>query len=256
MGATEILQPGHQPLCREGRRHRHRQDAALGRGLDVLQGRHDALERFGQPGQAGLAFVGQRQDAIGAAEELAAQLVLELLDLLADRAWRHMQFGRCLGEAEMPGRYDEGPQGAQRRQAAEGNTHQFSCGIYINNLVDTYLGCSVAKRHPQKNWFVGGQLLQHVLADGLIHRNRICGNLRKQLAPHHQTLKRHDLRRGLPRRTEPDDVFAPRPNFSPPRHAPVPGRPAVLLSRALKSVAVGVSVGPFTEQQDHSAGRR
>ena len=94
----------------------------------------------------------------------------------------------------------------------------------------------------------------HLLADGLIHRTWICGNLRKQLAPHHQTLKRLDLR------------VAPSRNGS--RRCIRP-RPSLRLSRARRPRATSAIVvaahrnqrprGPawaFHRKQDQPADRR
>ncbi len=82
-----------------------------------------ALEGFDEAGQAGLALVGQQQLAIGAAEEGAAEMILELLDLLAHGTRRHRELVGGLGQAQVPRRGHEGAQRVQGRQAFRGNCH-------------------------------------------------------------------------------------------------------------------------------------
>jgi hypothetical protein len=55
--------------------------------------------------------------AAGALEQRAAEMVLELLHLLADRRRGHVQLGRRLGKAQVLRRRDESAQRVERGQA-------------------------------------------------------------------------------------------------------------------------------------------
>jgi hypothetical protein len=83
-------QARHQDGAREGRRDGQAQLALAGRG--ALPGRGKALQRgqaFAHMGQVFAALGGQRE--IGAAEQLGADDLLELLDAVADGAGRDAQ---------------------------------------------------------------------------------------------------------------------------------------------------------------------
>jgi beta-lactamase class A len=104
-----------QPAGREGA------DDADGNGvgevavLEALQGFGQAAEGLGDGGQQRLAFVGQRQAARQAAEQLGTEARLQGLDLLADGGLRHAQFEAGAREAEMTRRRLERAQGVERK---------------------------------------------------------------------------------------------------------------------------------------------
>ncbi len=80
--------------------------------------------RLAQPGQRlgaddgqRPALVGERDAAVGAAEQRDPQVLLEGPDLAADRGLRDEAFLRRTREAEVPGRRLEGQQQVERRQS-------------------------------------------------------------------------------------------------------------------------------------------
>src|SRR5262249_3411397 len=68
--------------------------------------------------EIGAPGLGNEQALPLAPEQLQAELRLERLDLLTDRALRDAQLLRRLGEAQVPCRGLESPDGIERRQAA------------------------------------------------------------------------------------------------------------------------------------------
>ena len=75
-------------------------------------------------GQAVLA--GNEDAPVCADEERGVEIVLEELDLPADRCLGHAEFGRRLGEAAVPRRCLEGGQRVHRRDAAAQGWHRRS----------------------------------------------------------------------------------------------------------------------------------
>ena len=111
----ECAEARHQPIGREGVHRRHRQHRVVGLA-QFREGSMQALEGCGD---------GRRQTPTGlreldllrqANEQRLSQPVLQHLDLVADGGLGHAEFFRRLGEALMPGRGLEGPDGGQRRQ--------------------------------------------------------------------------------------------------------------------------------------------
>jgi hypothetical protein len=70
-------------------------------------------------GQVFAAFGGQRK--VGPAEQLGADDLFELLDAVADRAGRHVQLFRGLGDAAQPRQRLKGQQALDGRDAGSGS---------------------------------------------------------------------------------------------------------------------------------------
>ena len=79
---------------------------------DALQGAVQAIERIGHRDAQDLALARQPHAAAGAQEQRDADLVLKLLDLMADGRRRDRQFLGGLGETQVPGSGVEGLEGA------------------------------------------------------------------------------------------------------------------------------------------------
>ena len=69
--------------------------------------------------QIGLSVVGEQQRAVQAAEQLAPQMLLQGLDLVADGGLGDVQLLCGTGEAQMACGSLEGAQGVQRGQASD-----------------------------------------------------------------------------------------------------------------------------------------
>jgi hypothetical protein len=128
MGALEGAQPGRQPLGRERGGRGYGQPAPVHRRREQAGRLGQPVERLAQGGQGGLGRVGQ-QEALGRAlEERRADIVLQVLDLLGDRARRHRQLVGGAAEVQVAGGRLEGAQRVQRGQPAPlvVSFHEFS----------------------------------------------------------------------------------------------------------------------------------
>ena len=116
VGVLEGGHTGHQPFgCERGRRADGEQALAVGA---PQPGRRptQVLERSADRGQIGFGLACQRQGAIPPHEQRDADLLLQPVDLVADRGLGDVQFGGGAREAQMARRCLEGTQSVQRRQ--------------------------------------------------------------------------------------------------------------------------------------------
>ena len=79
-------------------------------------GKPQIVERGADPGQVIPGFRRQRQRPVLPDEQAYPQFLLQPPDLVADRGLRDVQFGRRVGEAQMPGRGFERAQSIERGQ--------------------------------------------------------------------------------------------------------------------------------------------
>ena len=112
----ETGEPRHQPQRGEGQRRRHAHDR---RGLHAHGGGRLAqlvqcLRNFAVVAVAGF---GQHQRARAPLEELDAELLLELLDLAADRRLREEEFRGCRSKRQQAGGGLESAQQVERESA-------------------------------------------------------------------------------------------------------------------------------------------
>ena len=112
----EVGEARYEPQRREARRGRQRQYFAALR-------RADAHHRLAQPGERiahgigkATPVVGEIERAVPAMEQRHAEVILERLDLTADRGLREEALGGGLGERKMPRGGVEGEQQIERRQ--------------------------------------------------------------------------------------------------------------------------------------------
>ncbi len=115
VAGLEVAQARQQPAHREGAHHPDGQHLAALAGLQAGQRRAHAFEGVAEHGQQGLAFVGERQATRQAAEQPAAQAVLQFAHVLADGGLGEVEFLGRAGEAEVAGRDFEGAQGVERQ---------------------------------------------------------------------------------------------------------------------------------------------
>ena len=118
IGLREAAEPVHQPLGREVGRRADREDAG---GLPLQQplgAERDAVEGVANDVEVVAAGLGDDQPLALAIEELEAELGLERLHLVADRALGDAELLRGAGEALVAGGGLEGPERVQRRQPA------------------------------------------------------------------------------------------------------------------------------------------
>src|SRR5690606_5194016 len=117
----------HQPLGGERGGGGQRQPPAIHCGGEQRGGLGQPVERLAQGGQGGLRRVGQQQALGRALEQRRAHVVLEVLDLLGDRARGHRQLVGGAAEVQVPGRGLERPERVERRKAAslDGSFHKF-----------------------------------------------------------------------------------------------------------------------------------
>src|SRR5690606_11598207 len=92
-------------------------------GLDLAECRRHPLEPFEQGIGQALAFAGQIKRPVATQEQGYAELFLQHLYLLGDRARRDVQFVCRLGKAEMACCCLEGRQRNHGRQAVESTGH-------------------------------------------------------------------------------------------------------------------------------------
>ncbi len=126
MGGLEASQARHQPLGGEGGGGRDGEAASVLGGGQQRRGLGQAVERFSQGGKRGLGRVGEQEALGGALEQRSPDIVLQVLDLLADGARRHRQFVGGAAEIHMPRGGLEGAQGVQGREPSA--LHSFPKG--------------------------------------------------------------------------------------------------------------------------------
>ena len=117
MALAEAPESRQQPFGREGGHDADGEGAAAFAHAQPPRRLAQALEAVAHRLQIGLSGVGQHQAAVDTAEEGGAQPFLQGLDLMADGAVGHVQFGRRLGEAQMLGGDVEATQGVEGREA-------------------------------------------------------------------------------------------------------------------------------------------
>jgi hypothetical protein len=113
----EAAEPARQPLGGDRGRGADGERAAEALLTHPLHAGDQLVERAAHRGQQKLPLVGQEQPTIEPAEQLGAQVLLERLDLVADRGLGHEQLLGRLGEAQQARRGLEGAQRVQWRQA-------------------------------------------------------------------------------------------------------------------------------------------
>ena len=110
----KLPEPRDQPERGERSRQRER-DAAAGAG-ERFGGAADARKGWIDLLEIGLADERQPDGVAGALEELHAEIVLQLADLMADRRFRQAERGRGLAETAESRRGMETPQRMERRE--------------------------------------------------------------------------------------------------------------------------------------------
>jgi hypothetical protein len=113
LGLLELAQARHQPLGGERRGGGQGQAAAVDGGGQQGCGLGQAVEGLAQGGQGGLGGVGQQQALGRALEQGRADIVLQVLDLLADGAGRHRQLVGGAAEVQVARGGLERAQGVQ-----------------------------------------------------------------------------------------------------------------------------------------------
>ncbi len=88
MLVEEAVQARHQPFGAEGRRHGHAQRGIAGAHQQV-GGLFQRAQGVAHARQVVVAGIGQGELVVAAAEQLQAEVVFELLDLVADRGVGH-----------------------------------------------------------------------------------------------------------------------------------------------------------------------
>ena len=116
MSFLEPPEPGHQPLGREGRGGRQGQPAPVNGCRQHRCRLGQSVESFAQCRERGLRGVGQQKSARRALEQRRPHIVLEILDLLRNRAGGHRQLVGRAAEIQMTRGGFEGPQRVQRRK--------------------------------------------------------------------------------------------------------------------------------------------
>ena len=117
MRLGEMSEPVHQPFGGEVRRGADGEHAGILPLQQALGAERDAVEAVAHGGEVVLAGFGEDEPLMLAIEQPDAELDLERLDLVADRALRHEQFGGGAGEALVPCCGLEGAQRVQWRKA-------------------------------------------------------------------------------------------------------------------------------------------
>ncbi len=114
LGLFELAQARHQPLGGERGGGGQGQAAAVDGGGQQAGGLGQAVEGLAQGGQGGLGGVGQQQALGRALEQGRADIVLQVLDLLAHGAGRHRQLVGGAAEVQVTRGRFERTQGVQR----------------------------------------------------------------------------------------------------------------------------------------------
>ncbi len=127
MHAAEVVEARHQPQRGEGNGGGHGEHAGLARAQparDIAQ----QAQHFGRRLVQRLPLLGEAQLAVVAAEQRHAELLLQGLDLAADRGLGDEQLGGRLGEAQVTGGSLEAFQQVERRQIPGALKHSiYSC---------------------------------------------------------------------------------------------------------------------------------
>ena len=113
----EAARAGQQPAGREGGGDAHAKLPRVGAGGDFLHPRREFRERRAHARREALAVLGQADAPTGALHEPRAEIGLERLELVADRAVREVERLGGLGQAAEAGRCLECPQGLHRGKA-------------------------------------------------------------------------------------------------------------------------------------------
>ena len=119
MQRVELREARNQPADGECRRELEPQQVLVRALLQLARRVVDLVERSAQRPEVRGALRGQVDAALRAHEELGAEPVLERADVPTHRALRDRELGRRAGDAPVAGDGLEGPDGIERRQAAE-----------------------------------------------------------------------------------------------------------------------------------------
>ena len=117
MRREEPADPRQQPAGGERRHDADAQLARIGARGDLVDCGGQLRECGAHAGREALTFVGQANPAARALDEPHAEIALQRLDLMTDRAVREAERFRGLGEATRARRGIERPQRLHRRQA-------------------------------------------------------------------------------------------------------------------------------------------
>ena len=102
-------------------------------------GKPEIIEGGADAGQVVFRFRRQRQRAVLPDEQANPQFLLQPPDLMADGGLRDVQFGRRIGEAQMPGRGLERAQSVERWQPGGhvpvDSLHEFISSEAAHNVV-------------------------------------------------------------------------------------------------------------------------
>jgi len=103
MFLLERGQPGQKPFGGERGQGRDRQHTVVVLAQQLVGGEPEIVERGPDAREVILGLRRQGQRAVLPDKQGDSELLLQPLDLMADRGLRHVQLGRRLGEAQMPG---------------------------------------------------------------------------------------------------------------------------------------------------------
>ena len=117
MGLLEPVQAHHQPFGGEGGRSGDRQGPGIVMGAQPAHRGMDAGKGFAEAGQQDARRGGQLDRAVEAVKQPDPEILLERVDLMADRGRRHAEFVGGFAEAHQPGGRLKRAQRAQGREA-------------------------------------------------------------------------------------------------------------------------------------------
>src|SRR6266478_1361267 len=118
MGGEEPPQPRHQPFGSQAGGCADDEEAVLARAIEPPDRVANALEPGVQTRIDEASRAGQLDRAAASMKQRDAQLLLQSVDLMAERSRRHVQLIRRLGETEVAGNRLEGFERIERRQGA------------------------------------------------------------------------------------------------------------------------------------------
>src|SRR6202012_5307843 len=128
--ALECRNPADQPTHGEGRRRIDAQNRPSDMLLHVHRGQRQPVENGGHLSKIDLPGIGQAELRWRPAKQFYAEPVLQKRDLPAYRPVRDVQFFRGVGEAYVPGRRFEGPNGIERWQFSHALSRPRRCSCF------------------------------------------------------------------------------------------------------------------------------